>query len=212
MKKLTVILASMVLLGTAAFAKNTSIGLTLSLPMEKVTSTLNYNGISASSSDQYSTIGIGIINVTGYTYVSADLSFLTKLVRTNTSGTVTYTSNDFKNTGISWMFANMLGGYAFKIVDTGTIQFMLAPGIHMYMFSLTYNDSYYGTERKLGLYLGAGADAVFKYYFSGSLSAVAGLGFAYDFWGIDSRDSNYATYMKYKNISFIPRIGIGFEY
>ncbi|MBR5400566.1 MAG: hypothetical protein IK102_02035 [Treponema sp.] len=212
MKKVTVILASMVLLGTAAFAKNTSIGLTLSLPMESVTDTMTVNSVSTKQTEKYSTIGIGIINVTGFTYVSADLSFLTKYTIVNANGqSLSSTGSDWKNAGYSWMFANMLGGYAFKIVDTGTMQFMIAPGVHMFMYSQTYNTSY-GSGRNLGLYLGAGADAVFKYYFSGSLSVIGSLGFAYDFWGMDTAFSNYSDYMKYNNISFIPRIGIGFEY
>ena len=225
MKKLTVILASMVLLGTAAFAKSNFTAISLSVPINNVTENLSYQGTNICDIKYtYNSFGFGITSVQDNMFSTVDLSFVNKVtmksvVNGNTSDP---SSSNPKDSNLTWIFCNGLMGYPFKIIDNGTMQLILAPGFHVSMYSLTSkNDT---SDRYLGVYLGAGAEAMFNYYL-GSFCISAGFGFGYDFWGIDRYGSLIADLIsyqltggyyefteKYKNISIKPRIGVGFNW
>ena len=225
MKKVTVILASMVLLGSAAFAKSNFTAISLSIPTNMVTETISQYGTQLGDFKfKYNSIGFGITSIQDNVFSTVDLSFVNKT--TATLFNATPSTSKPKDSNATWMFCNALIGFPFNIIDNGTIQFVLAPGFHVSMYSLSFKN--YNDERYLGLYLGAGAEAMFNYYLGGFCIS-AGLGFGYDLWGMDRYGDliwdlfnytyyiNYGSYIegyetKYKNISIKPRIGVGFNW
>ena len=200
-KKASIVLAALVIMGSAAFARGKTVGINLAIPVNKLTETVSYNGVSGSDVIQFNSFGIGINNFTNNVYTSVDLGFCKNLVINGQKATV--------NDNVSLMTLNFLGGPGFKVLDNTNMQLIIAPGIH-------YTINYWKLPSDSEMYftLGAGADVMFNYFFTSSLGATASLGIAYDFWGIStaSLENTSAAKVSYKNLAIKPRFGVVLNY
>lgn len=212
MKKVSLALAAMMLFASAAFASGQSTSVTFSVPTNitttKITGEIAGYDVSSTTKENFNFIGFGICSMNNNIYSSVDFSFPGKYK----VGNATLTMENFRAMKAMPWFMNFLGGPAFRIIDSGIMELVLAPGIHFSM------NSWMGENANARLYyfIGLGGDAMFNYYFTSSLCVTAAFSFGYDFFGFDfdslGRSSSSGLKYKYSNMTVTPRIGVGYSY
>ncbi|MBO7583436.1 MAG: outer membrane beta-barrel protein [Treponema sp.] len=214
-KKIILSTAILLIAGCAAFASGGRYtAITFSAPYNNLGTTITTPGLPKQSYDQeFNDIGFGIVSCNFNRglfkpYSSVDITFTQKYQ----IGPVKFSKDDLETLDMKIWKMNALFGPGFTLVDTGSMNLLLAPGIHFDMMQVKQpNDtSFYMT-------FGLGLDAMFNWFIGNSLGITGGVGLSYDFFGFSDRSfSSQAkqtnTEYKYTNYTVIPRIGIAFKY
>ena len=214
-KKIILSTAILLIAGCAAFASGGRYtAITFSAPYNDLGETITVPGWPSMSGDQeFNDIGFGIVSCNFNRglikpYSSVDVSF----TQTYKNIYGKYSKDDLKAFDKSMWKVNALFGPGFAVVDTGSMNLLLAPGIHLDMIQIKKPDdtSFYMT-------FGLGVDAMFNWFISNSLGIAAGVGLSYDFFGFSDRSLSAEakktnTEYKYTNFTVIPRIGVAIKY
>lgn len=201
-KKIAIMVVLMASVCMSSFATGKMGALTFSLPYDKLTS--KYNDGTKIGMD-YSWFGLGVVNMSNSMYSSVDVGFLTKMKNSSSDHWLKKSDMDSDATVI---YMNVLAGIGIPVVDNGALSVVIAPGIH---YALNYQ-KYGSTNVHDYMTFGLGADAILNYFFGSSFFATAGVGFAYDFFGVYIGTNHSTEKAKYSNLTFVPKIGIGMRY
>ena len=214
-KKIVLSAAILMIAGCAAFAAGGRYtAVTFSAPYNKLARTVDVPGFPSVSDDQaFNDIGFGIVSCNFNRglfkpYSSVDISF----TQTYENDFGKFSKDDLKAVDTSMWKMNALFGPGFAVVDTGSMNLLLAPGIHFDMIQIKRPD-----DTSFVMTFGLGLDAMFNWFISDSIGVAGGVGLSYDFFGISdlslsSEAKRTKTEYKYTNFTVIPRIGVAIKY
>lgn len=214
-KKMLLSAALLMITGFVAFAAGGRYtAITFSAPYNDLGTTITTPGLPKQSYDlEFNDIGFGIVSCNFNRglikpYSSVDISF----TQTYKEGPFKFSKDDLKTLDTTIWKMNALFGPGFAVVDTGSMNLLLAPGIHFDMIQIKQPD-----DTNFYMTFGLGLEAMFNWFFADSFGIAGGVGLSYDFFGISDRSlSSQAkqtnTEYKYKNFTVIPRIGIAIKY